>query len=346
MNRIKKVFTAIHLLGWLLLFVFLCWVLRSEGVPGWWYLSVKVLVVLGAVFYSHFYILTRYLNRRRFGFYIAGLVLILLVGPLLFIWAQGREILDWPSFLDQYFTSLFSFVVIGLLLSWVARASENWFINTLKREALEKQAIQAELSYLKSQINPHFLFNTLNNIHTLSYKGSPLAPDAIMRLSSLMRYMLYEANASTVALQREINYLQDFISLQQLRYKAAAIVDFRIAGDIDSCRVAPLLFIHLLENAYKHSHRQLAAGDIKVSLEVVEDNLTFSIENPIGTNKTGAIQEVGGIGLANVQKRLQLLYPDRHSFNVLSTEGSFRVVLKINRLNTQVYEVQANVLYS
>src|SRR5690349_22929420 len=137
-----------------------------------------------------------------------------------------------------------------IFLSWLARVTETLVINTIKKEQLEKQAVEAELYYLKSQINPHFLFNTLNNIHTLVYKQAPAAPDAVMQLASLMRYMIYESNAPTVPLTREIAYLQDYVSLQQLRYKQSPIVDLTIECKTEACHIAPLLFIHLLENAY------------------------------------------------------------------------------------------------
>ncbi|AHM62670.1 signal transduction histidine kinase LytS [Flammeovirgaceae bacterium 311] len=346
MERIKKVFFLIHLFGWILLFLFLCWVFWSEGHANWLYLAGILILSSLSVFYSHFFILTRFWNSRKFGLYLLGLTLVLLLGPLPFLLAYKGEINDWSTFLDQFFTTLFSIVIIFVILSWVARAIENWVINEFKRERLEKQAAQAELSYLKWQINPHFLFNTLNNIHTLSFKNSPATPEAIMRLSSMMRYMLYEANADTVALNREIEYLQDFISLQQLRYKKTSIVDFVVVGDTDSCQIAPLLFIHFLENAYKHSPARLNEGDIRLSIEIKENSLIFSIQNPTGDGKAAAIQEVGGIGLTNVKKRLQLLYPGQHVFEVSSSEEFFKVVLKIHPLHLQNHERKTDMLYS
>ena len=128
----------------------------------------------------------------------------------------------------------------------------------LDRSALERVlARAAELRSLRYQVNPHFLFNTLNNIHTLVYKQAPTAPEAVMQLASLMRYMIYESNAATVPLTREMDYLQDYVSLQQLRYKTSPVVDLQIEGETESYYIAPLLFIHLLENAYKHSPARL-----------------------------------------------------------------------------------------
>ncbi|WP_226176376.1 sensor histidine kinase [Hymenobacter lucidus] len=240
---------------------------------------------------------------------------------------------------------LIATVPIFLFLSWLARVTETLVLNTIQKEQLEKQAIEAELYYLKSQINPHFLFNTLNNIHTLVYKQAPAAPEAVMQLASLMRYMIYESNAATVPLAREMDYLRDYVSLQQLRYKNSPVVDLQIAGDTASCFVAPLLFIHLLENAYKHSPARLEPGDLKVSVEVKEDALAFSVQNPIAKKSANPLEEPGGIGLPNVRKRLALLYPEQHTLTIQNTADTFTVNLTIHGLHAPAYERQAYLLH-
>ncbi|MEX0724043.1 MAG: histidine kinase [Gracilimonas sp.] len=236
---------------------------------------------------------------------------------------------SWADFMSYYGEGIL-LVPAFVLISALVGITQNLIFNTVEKEQLEKQAINSELDYLKSQINPHFLFNTLNNIHTLVYKQAPSAPEAVMRLSSLMRYMIYESGASTVPLTREINYLQDYISLQQLRYKTTPVVDFQVEGDIETCHIAPLLFIHLLENAYKHSPARLEPGSIKVSVAVKENSLTLTLQNPIGNKRDNLLEELGGIGLANVQKRLQLLYPEQHSLEINQTDQVFTVELIIN----------------
>ena len=218
-------------------------------------------------------------------------------------------------------------------------------LNTIKKEELQKQAINTELVYLKSQINPHFLFNTLNNIHTLVYMQAPAAPEAVMRLSSMMRYMLYESNATAVPLSRELDYLKDYIGLQQLRYKAQNVVDLRVEGNVEGCQIAPLLFIPLLENTYKHSPAKLETGSIKVNVSVNQNSLYFSCQNPVGTKVDNLLEEPGGIGLTNVQKRLQLLYPNKHQLQIKKNEYSFTVTLKLNDIQKQVHDRKADLLY-
>ncbi len=256
-------------------------------------------------------------------------LLIVILSPLLVIILERREINDWHSFFDQYFTTLFSLVLVFIILSALTRAIQNWFANALQRENLEKQSMRAELAYLKSQINPHFLFNTLNNIYTLAYIQSPATPEAIMRLSSLMRYMLYESNANTVSLEREINYLKDFIELQQLRFKVNEIVNLEIIGGTENANVAPLLFVHIIENAYKHSPANLQAGDIVVRVEVNENRLIFKAKNPVAKQSQKPMDEPGGFGLENVKKRLNLLYPNDHSFQVNTSHDQFEVVMSV-----------------
>jgi LytS/YehU family sensor histidine kinase len=257
------------------------------------------------------------------------LTLILLTGPFLFLSVYGISFKSWKIIPENYFSFLFV-TLFCLVISAIARATYSWFIRIIRREDKEKQVMHAELSFLKSQINPHFLFNTLNNIHSLAYKQSPSTPEAIMQLSSLMRYMLYESNTQAVLLQHEINYLQDFISLQQLRYAKTPIVEFVVNGDPTSCRVAPLLFIHFVENAYKHSPAQLDVRDIKVTIEIKENSISFYVQNPIRTHTHKAIEDAGGIGLNNVIKRLQLLYPRRHKLDIYSSVNQYKVELQLD----------------
>ncbi|WP_235917506.1 sensor histidine kinase [Hymenobacter busanensis] len=234
---------------------------------------------------------------------------------------------------------------IFIFLSWLARVTENLVLNTIRKEQLEKQAVEAELHYLKSQINPHFLFNTLNNIHTLVYKQAAAAPEAVMQLASLMRYMIYESNAATVPLSREMDYVQDYVSLQQLRYKPSPVVDLQIEGETDACYIAPLLFIHLLENAYKHSPARLEPGDLKVRVEVQADVLHFSVQNPIGRKPAHPLEEPGGIGLPNVRKRLALQYPGQHTLTIQDTGETFTVLLTIHGLHVPAHEINAQLLH-
>jgi hypothetical protein len=344
MDRIKRVFVLIHIVLWIL-FGLLIALQLSQDTPYWKTLTVAVMMTSLYVFYSHFILLTRFLGKNAKGAYFLRLTGILLSGPFVYLLLHFKKIDTFDLFNEYYLVSLFSIVFPFLFLSWLARVTENLVTNTVKKEQLEKQAVEAELYYLKSQLAPHFLFNTLNNIHTLVYKQAPAAPDAVMQLASLMRYMIYESNAPTVPLSREIAYLQDYMSLQQLRYKQSPVVDLQIEGEVETVHIAPLLFIHLLENAYKHSPSRLAPGEVKVRVVVKEDRLTFSVQNPVGSKPVHTLEEPGGIGLPNVRKRLALLYQDQHSLEINNTDNTFVAVLNIHGLQLQPHERKADLLY-
>jgi len=333
MERIKKLFVLIHIFVWMLFSMFVVLQLKEDKSFQWLNAAVVFLLTDLYVFYSHFFLLTRYAGSGKRKAYFLRLAGIVLTGPFIFALLHYLDGKADHLFYEYYGMALLTILPIFIFLSWLARVTENLVLNTIKKEQLEKQAVEAELYYLRSQINPHFLFNTLNNIHTLVYKQAPAAPEAVMRLASLMRYMIYESNAHLVPLSREIDYLKDYVSLQQLRYRNNPVVDLEMKGETGSCNVAPLLFIHLLENAYKHSPARLEAGDIKVSMIVDQKSLIFNIQNPVNKTPGNGLDEPGGIGLQNVRKRLALLYPDRHELEISSTSDKFAIVLKISGIS-------------
>jgi hypothetical protein len=327
MKRINRVFTVVHIFPWTVYAGVILWDILACGntfIPN---IYVAVLLTGLHVFYSHFFILSKYGNKRKYKDYFLRLIPILLTAPIPFMLFIN---MDEQQYRREGPSMALGAIFVFLMLSFLVRVAQNIIINTLKKEQSKKQAISSELVYLKSQINPHFLFNTLNNIHTLVYTQAASAPEAVMRLSSLMRYMIYESNSATVPLSVEIKYLQDFIGLQQLRYESPDIVDFQVVGNIESCKIAPLLFIHLLENTYKHSPAKLETGAIKVRVVAKESQVVFSFQNPIANKKDNLLEEPGGIGLANVQKRLQLLYPDKHNLDISKTDEVYKMELKIN----------------
>ncbi len=329
MINIKKLIALVHILPWTYAAIMFSWEYLIENQP----VNPRALLIGLYVFYFHLFIFQKYFNKKKYTRYFIFFVAILLTGKipyLLFLWLQkGIGDLSMSYLLtNSYWRDATFFLFNSIIIAVIGRL----IVNSIKKGELEKQAIHTELVYLKSQINPHFLFNTLNNIHTLVYMQAAEAPEAVMRLSSLMRYMIYESNATTVPLKVEIDYLQDYISLQQLRYESSPVVDFKVEGDVEACNVAPLLLIHILENAYKHSPATLAPGSIKVKLTFKENLLVASFQNPIGNKSFNLFQEPGGIGLKNVQKRLQLLYPNQHSLELNQTDKIFTTELKIRDL--------------
>lgn len=206
-----------------------------------------------------------------------------------------------------------------VLLSYAMRLGVNSFELERMRKTLENEKLNAELSFLKSQINPHFLFNSLNNIYSLAYQKSDKAPEAILKLSEIMRYMLYESNVEKVALEDEINYLENYIELQKLRVKEHVFLELVVDVDNYQHRVMPLLLISFLENVFKHGITTDEQHPIKILIEVKNKRLHFKAQNKKSNlNK----DRTGGVGMTNLKRRLELGYPDKHSLNV-QDNGSY-----------------------
>ena len=204
-----------------------------------------------------------------------------------------------------------------------------WFdTQKLKTELLlEKQS--GELALLRSQINPHFLFNTLNNIYSLVYKKSEDAPEAVMKMSSIMRYMLYDATTDKVLLEKEIEYLKSFIELEKLRIRHKDFVEMNIAGNVEGRTIAPMLLIPFVENAFKHGSRNVTNPGIRINLIIEPQQIRFDVRNQVRKNSTGTKDQGGGIGLTNLRRRLNLLYPGKHQLEIYSDESSFNVQLTL-----------------
>lgn len=226
---------------------------------------------------------------------------------------------------------------ISLAVSTSIRGTKEWFINEKQLKEIENQKLTAELSYLKAQINPHFFFNTLNGIYALARQKSDQTPDVILKLSDLMRYIIYEANTSKVLLSREINHLENYIDLQKIRLSEIVQVSFRVIGTAGILQIEPLLFSGFLENAFKHGIDYSRPGKIDILLEIKEDGLIFVVKNPIPklTKETNA--QNSGVGLKNIKQRLQLVFPNRHKLNIYQKEGQHIVELYLKLNTDEVY---------
>jgi len=218
-------------------------------------------------------------------------------------------------------------VLMGLFISTIARETREWYIQDRERKEMEKQQLISELSFLKSQVNPHFLFNSLNGIYSLAIKKSDKTPDAVLQLSELMRHMLYESDREKVELEKEVEYLRNYIQLQKLRMPAEAQVSFETAGDISGKMIAPMLFIPFIENAFKHGV-DADGATIQIKMQVRGSILTFDMMNRVSQAKSKDTSS--GIGLMNVRKRLDLLYGNRYKLEYRESNGNFVVHLYLN----------------
>ncbi|GAB3813132.1 hypothetical protein GCM10028895_04850 [Pontibacter rugosus] len=280
------------------------------------------------IFYFNWYVLIpKYLARNHILLYIAA-VLTTLLGI-----AMLRAPLDFYFFRE--YATLYSYermvqyMMGGLVLIFISSALKvtgNYIRNERRNKELETQKLTAELAFLKSQVNPHFLFNTLNNIYSLAYKQHPETPDAIMKLSLLMRYMLYESNDILVSLEKEVDHIRNFIDLQKLRLREHTSIKFNIQGELQGKQIAPMLLMTLVENAFKHGLVSKNEIGIILNLVVQQDSLLFSTINNTSQHKK---REFGGIGLENLKRRLNLLYNRRHELIFEEKEGIFYATLKL-----------------
>jgi LytS/YehU family sensor histidine kinase len=215
-----------------------------------------------------------------------------------------------------------------LVFTGMIRFVLDWFELENKRKQLENEKLNAELNYLKSQINPHFLFNTLHNLNSLVYAGARNANEVIIKLSNIMRYMIYESSKERVMLSSEIDYMNDYIHLESIRLNNAFRLDFKIEGPVEQVQLAPLMLITFLENAFKHGvSDQEADCWIDVRLTVNEKQLHYHVSNKKINVKQNKLKS--GFGLDNVKKRLELSYPDKYTLLVSDLEDSYSIDLTI-----------------
>lgn len=192
-----------------------------------------------------------------------------------------------------------------------------------------RDKLDAELSYLKAQINPHFLFNTLNSIYSLALQKSDDAANAVVKLSGMMRYVLTESQRESVSLEKEINYIKDYVELQKLRLGNAVRLDFNISGNAAQKQIAPLLLIPFIENAFKHGVNAEENSEIKIEINVTESAVNLFVKNnKVNVDNTTDVKT--GLGVENTKNRLILLYPDKHHLTIDDNPLSFAVSLSIN----------------
>lgn len=232
--------------------------------------------------------------------------------------------------------SLFQFIntlIISLLVAGFNTAiavTNRWFTEEQARKEIEKEHMESELAFLQNQVSPHFFMNTLNNIHSLIEADQKLAQNAILKLSEMMRYLLYESGRGTTTLAREIAFLRSYIKLMQLRVDESVVVHFELPDNYNNVNLPPLLFISFIENAFKHgvSYRETSALSFKLVQNT--DSLEFTAVNTISVYRNPeTVVHHGGIGLENIKKRLNLLYGDKHQLIITKTNNEFTVRLII-----------------
>ncbi|RPH33839.1 MAG: histidine kinase [Bacteroidales bacterium] len=303
------------------------------------YQNLLVLPIdMSGTYFSLYFLIPKLLIRKRYIWFLTVFIATALAA------AVAERLVNYyyiyPLLYPQFdpsnspiFTTRFFNMSIGVIMIIVTATSikilKHWYLEQQRIVQLEVQNQASELALLRSQINPHFLFNTLNNIHTLITKDTDKASDALLRLSEIMRYMLYEANCNKVTLAREIEYLKSYIELQKIRLLKDTLVELKVTGNHFEHSIPPMLLISFVENAFKHGDKRNLSIPFTFNLISEEKTIVFKSINPIKKTPDTTYDGDGGIGLKNVQRRLDLVFKDKYSLTTDISDGSYNVQLTL-----------------
>jgi sensor histidine kinase YesM len=300
--------------------------------------SLNLPVLMAASYFFAFYLLPEFYYKRRYLLpgvlsVIAGIAAVLIMRTVLYyyvlpeyypVYFSGTAGF-WDFNLAQYIFYIFSIVAIVAMIKYTSQVRKI----EQQRLQLEQQNLAGELALLRNQVNPHFLFNTLNNINALVRKDPELTYQSILRLSDIMRYMLYEANADKVLLVNEVNFLKNFIGLNLLRLDRSDFVEFSVTGTPASISIPPMLLVPFVENAFKHGLKETSSPGISISLGITPGKLVFSVKNLVKTVRNPELPDTKGIGLNNLKRRLELLYPGRYRLETAQQGKQYSCLLEL-----------------
>ncbi len=294
---------------------------------------IQLVFTMLIAYFNYFYLLPQFQKHKNPWRYAWQFII-----PFLFVVASRillqRFLIDGYTHRVEYFYSVFFVVqVISITLFIVffvgmLRFASDWFELEAKKKELANEKLIAELNFLKAQINPHFLFNTLNNLYYLAFSKSDNTTVVIDKLSKMMRYMIYDSNHPTVSMTKEIDYITNYISLERLRLNDEVNISFTVEGSVEKMKIVPLILITFLENAFKHGLANQQGAYVKASILVEGNTCTYMVENSHvpGIDET---VEKSGIGLQNVRRRLALSYPDKYDLQIQDSENKYCVELKL-----------------
>jgi LytS/YehU family sensor histidine kinase len=298
---------------------------------------IKVVDLAILIYFCNLVLVPKLLYRKKWGLFAAAFLVsvaissftkMMIMGKVL----QDKDLLSFSSHIKEkiynnFITHLF------LVLAGVAVKLIIDYISLQKQLAeVAREKAEAELNFLKSQINPHFLFNSLNSVYFLIDKSNTPARDALHKFSDMLRYQLYECNGEKIPIEKEVGYLKDYVDLQQLRLNDDCTVVFDCAQDVKEFFIQPLLLIPFVENSFKHlSHyNNDKLNEVQIHISRTNGTMQFSVYNTTESARSTELKKHSGIGLENVKKRLQLLYPAQHQLLVKEKEGWFGIELNLS----------------
>lgn len=300
------------------------------------YSTIILLLAAGISYLIVYLLIPRFLVPGKYGLFLASVLFTVIISLDLELFTTIMFVLLHEKFqVMEFFHStrdiytLLSGTYFIVFLSVAIKLIEFWYYEQRRKQEAINEKVQAELRLLKSQIQPHFLFNTLNNIYSLALRKSDQAPEAVLKLSALLDFLIYHGENDKVSLSKETDLIRNYIELENLRYGERLEIDFRVSGDPESIQVAPLLLMPLVENAFKHGISKSRYNQLlKIKLDISGRIVDFYIENSRPA-KEPETESGTGTGLANLRKRLELIYKEQGSLTILDEDNRFVVVLKL-----------------
>jgi len=336
----KTIGLTFHLLFWFLAFLVFTYVFKvsdSISTIDYLYSGLFLSSLLLGVYFNLYVLIPKFFKKEKFVIYLILFVLTAAItvylNYIVFKYFADRILVDY------YFVTVFDilevtiFTVVAMSTTSLLKLSKSWFelqkLNT-RIIQVEKENVVSQLNVLKAQLNPHFLFNSLNVLYSLALKNAEETPEAIIKLSDILRYVIYESDKEKVYLSSEVRLINNYLSLQNYRIDKSADIVFN--SEIkDDLLVAPMLFLPLVENSFKHGIKGDISGTyVHINLKANSNKIILEINNNKANNEVVDEVSEGGIGIINIQNRLRLLYPERHTFEIIQDDKSFKVKMIIN----------------
>lgn len=326
----KKFWIVRHTLFWIVMYLdeFLSIFGLTEPIP-----LVETMYSVGfdfgMVYFNLYYLIPRFFQRNKMPIYVVLTLLTAIANSVIITLVFYDQSLHGSLFVNIFYNALFTSGLLGIAVA--IKVSTITYVKQQRLNELQKLHLSTELNYLKKQVNPHFLFNVLNNIYVQSRENPKEVPEAILKLSELMRYQTYDAAKEQVSLNQEIDFIEKYLDLEKMRREFLQI-DIQKAGNLNNVPTPPMLFLPFVENACKHSALTTGKPEhIRIKWEHNAPELVFTIENTIG-NRTGHLNDAkySGFGLENIKKRIELLYPDKHELSIKEEDGLYKVILSVH----------------
>lgn len=348
----KSVIVTLHLVYWISCFLLLLWVYSALRLANWrgpdmgtlfFKMALGFVVIPGMIsFYSFYTFLhSKFLNQKKipqlilYGSLVAivcgllgEIILSLTIGGV----GNNKGEMIFPNYSPSEIGIVFMMAALIATINGIIGLVLKGFITSYGdiklKEDLHKKNYEMELALIKSQINPHFLFNTLNNIDVLIEKDAAKASAYLNKLSDIMRFMLYETKTEMIPLAKELTYIEKYIDLQKIRTSTPNYVNYSVKGDTADMMIAPMLFIPFIENAFKHAENKKVENAVNIKLVIEDGVIVFECENKYSTNDQIKPAQ-SGLGNELIQKRLALMYPDKHTLNITDKNATYTVKLTL-----------------